>query len=118
MATTHEHGEKTLSLRMQRAADTAQNLGRSVVSVLNVMPPSGAHALRRRTIGQLRVDEIKLTKPKHSQETEDAFLSVEGIKQPSEQPLQPKELGYQPLLTHKEHVPPLHRPSWVEEKTS
>lgn len=113
MTTKHEQGERTLSLRIQRAADTVQNLGRSVVKVLDIVPPSGAHALRRGKVGQIRVNEIKITKPRHSQNTEDAFLSVEGVKQPPE-PLQPEELAYQPLLTHKDHITPRHQPEWTK----
>lgn len=116
MTTRNEQGEKTLSLRMQRAADTVQNLGRSVVGVLDIIPPSGAHALRRNKVGQLRVDEITLTEPRHSQESGNAFLSVEGVKQKPEQPIQREELDHQPLITHRDHIPPSHRPSWVEHK--
>lgn len=114
MTTRHEQGEQTLSLRMQRAADTVQNLGRSVISVLDIVPPSGAHALRRNKVGQIRVDQIKITEPRHSQDTEDAFLSVEGIKQPAERSIQPEELTYQPLLTHEDHLTPRHQPEWTK----
>ena len=114
MTTQHEQGEKTLSLRMQRAADTVQNIGRSVVTALDILPPSGSHAYRRGKVGQLRVDEIRLTEPRHSQDSGNAFLSVEGIQQPPEQPIQPKELQHQPLFTHKEYIIPSHRPTWAE----
>lgn len=116
MTTKHEQGERTLSLQMQRAADTVQNLGRSVVKVLDIVPPSGAHALRRGKVGQIRVNEIKITEPRHSQDTEDAFLSVEGAKQPPERSFQPEELDYQPLLTHKDYITPRHQPEWTKSR--
>lgn len=116
MTANHEQGEKTLSLRMQRAATTVQNIGESVVTILDILPPKGAHAYRPGKFGQLRVKDIRITEPKHSKDTEDAYLSVEGIMQPPERSLEKEELLFQPLFTNHNYIPPpANRPIWAEE---
>lgn len=118
MAVVHEQNEKTPSKLERTAATTLRTirrLGKGAIGVIDIIPPSGAHAYRRGRV-QLGVDQTRPTEPKHSKDTADLFLSVEGAKQEPERPHTLEELNHQPLLTHQDHMPTPGRPSWIEDE--